>query len=109
MWKDPNDVVLYRKMVESDQLYDLFADLNKKLDDVRRRLLGIKPLPQIEEIFAEVRREECHRCVMLGGSTILTIETLELAACGSNNCVESRENKKWCDHCQKPNHTKDTY
>ena len=106
-WKDPDDVVLYRKMVESDRIYDFLASLNKELDDVRGRLLGIKPLPQIEEIFAEVRRE-CHRRVMLGGSTISTIETSTLATRGSDNLATSRGNKKWCDHCQKPNHTKDT-
>ncbi|RVW90128.1 hypothetical protein CK203_035972 [Vitis vinifera] len=57
-------------MVESDQIYDFLAGLNKGLDDVRGRLLGIKPLPQIEEIFVEIRREECRRRVTLGGSTI---------------------------------------
>ena len=107
-WKDPDDAILYRNMVESDQIYDFLAGLNKGLDDVRGRLLGIKPLPQIEEIFVEIRREECRRRVTLGGSTISTIETSTLAARGSNNRAKSRGNKKWCDHCQKPNHTKDT-
>ena len=107
-WKDPDDAILYRNMVESDRIYDFLAGLNKGLDDVRGRLLGIKPLPQIEEIFVEIRREECRRRVTLGGSTISTIETSTLAARGSNNRAESRGNKKWCDHCQKPNHTKDT-
>ncbi|KAL6312307.1 hypothetical protein AAG906_004897 [Vitis piasezkii] len=107
-WKDPDDSVLYQKMVKSDRIYDFLAGLNKELDDVRGRLLRIKPLPQIEETFAEVRREECRQCVMLGGSTILTIETSALATRGSDNHAKSRGNKKWCDHCQKPNHTKDT-
>ena len=38
VWKDPDDVVLYWKMVESDRIYDFLAGLNKKLDDVRGRL-----------------------------------------------------------------------
>ena len=29
-------------------------------------LLGTKPLPSIDEIFAEVKREEYCKCVMLG-------------------------------------------
>ena len=37
------------------------------MDEVRCQLLGIKPLPVIEEIFAEVRREETRKHVMLGG------------------------------------------
>ncbi|KAL6343036.1 hypothetical protein AAG906_017848 [Vitis piasezkii] len=44
--------------------------------------------------FAEVRCEECRRRVMLGGSTISTIEASALAACGLDN--------------RKPNHTKNT-
>ncbi|RVW51327.1 hypothetical protein CK203_075467 [Vitis vinifera] len=40
---------------------------DEELDEIRGRLLRIKPLLAIEEIFAEVRREETHKRVMLGG------------------------------------------
>lgn len=56
-----NDDILYRKLVESDRIYDFHAALNKG---------WMMPLPQIEEIFAEVWREECRRRVMFGSSTI---------------------------------------
>ncbi|KAL6342999.1 hypothetical protein AAG906_017019 [Vitis piasezkii] len=105
LWQGEHDLTQYysdlTKLWQELGLFNL--PVWKDPDDV-----GIKPLPQIEEIFAEVRCEECRRHVMLGGSTISTIETSALAACGLDNRAESRGNKKWCDHCQKPNHTKNT-
>ena len=45
-------------MVDNDRVYDFLAGLNKDLDEVCGPLLGMRPLAQIEEIFAEVCREE---------------------------------------------------
>ena len=47
-------------------MYVFLAGLNKNLDEVRGRMLGRKPLPSLREVFAEVRREEGQRKVMLG-------------------------------------------
>lgn len=106
-WKDPDDAILYRRMVEDDRVYDFLAGLNKELDDVRGRLLGLKPLPVIEEVFAEVRREESRRRVMLGTSTDPG-DASALATRGPANRGDSKEYKKWCDHCEKPYHTRET-
>ena len=45
-------------MVDKERIYDFIAGLNNDLDEVRGQLLGLKPLPLIEEVFFEVRREE---------------------------------------------------
>lgn len=45
--------------------YDFLVGLNRDLDVVRGRILGRAPLPLIGEAFAEVRREENRRRVML--------------------------------------------
>ena len=50
-----------RRMIVST----LLAGLNRKLDEVRGRIMGWKPLPPIREVFDEVRREESRRRVML--------------------------------------------
>ena len=39
-------------------LYDFLAGLNRTLDKVRGRILGVKPLPALDEIFAEVHCNE---------------------------------------------------
>lgn len=65
-WRCIDDGARYKKLVDKDRIYDFLAGLNKELDDVRGRILGTKPLPSIREIFAEVRREESRKRVMLG-------------------------------------------
>lgn len=57
-------------MVEKERIFDFLQCLNLDLDEVRGRLLGIKPFPSMREVFAEVRREESRKKVMLpSGST----------------------------------------
>ncbi|KAH9796154.1 retrovirus-related pol polyprotein from transposon RE1 [Citrus sinensis] len=105
-WSCIDDGARYKKLVDKDRIYDFLAGLNKELDDVRGRILGTKPLPSIREIFAEVRREESCKRVMLGEPKSLTApETSALAVQGSNN--SNKGGQLWCDHCHKPNHTKE--
>ena len=57
-WSCPDDAKRYRKMVNKERIYDFLAGFNNDLDEVRGWLLRLKPLPSIEEVFSEVRREE---------------------------------------------------
>ncbi|RVX11576.1 Copia protein [Vitis vinifera] len=57
---------LTRKIVEQKRLFKFFLGLNRELDDVRGRIMGIKPLPSLREAFSEVRREESRKKVMMG-------------------------------------------
>lgn len=66
-WKCQEDAALYRTIVEKERIYDFVSGLYKDLDEVRGRTLALKPLPHIDEIFAEVRREESRKQWMLGG------------------------------------------
>ncbi|RVW87743.1 Retrovirus-related Pol polyprotein from transposon RE1 [Vitis vinifera] len=43
-----------------------YNTLTRELDDVRDRIMGIKPLPSLREAFSEVRREESRKKVMMG-------------------------------------------
>ena len=65
-WECSKDSVRYLKRMENDRVYVFLAGLNKNLDEVRGRILKRKPLPSLREVFAEVRREEGQRKVMLG-------------------------------------------
>jgi hypothetical protein len=40
--------------------------LNIDFDELKGRVIGSQPLPPLDEVFAEVRREERRRLVMLG-------------------------------------------
>ena len=81
-------------------------------------MIGIRPLPQIEEVFAEVRREESRRKIMLGDprSPIQSEVSALVSRSYQRNqkpdfSVESKRSGKgnlWCDYCKKTNHTKET-
>ncbi|GAV56876.1 UBN2_3 domain-containing protein, partial [Cephalotus follicularis] len=111
-----------KKHLEKERLYEFLASLNRELDEVHGRVLGYRPLPSIDDAFAEVRREVSRRRVMLGeqkDSPIITngnkpIETMALAV--KNNFDrfngEQKNSQKngrpWCNHCNKLGHTRDT-
>lgn len=46
-WKCPEDATKYREIVEKKRVYKFLIGLNKHLDEVRGRILGTKPLPNI--------------------------------------------------------------
>ncbi|GAV83491.1 UBN2_3 domain-containing protein, partial [Cephalotus follicularis] len=60
-WHCPEDTQQYKKIQEKERIYKFLLGLNKELDEVRGRILNIKPLPSVCEVFSEVRREETRR------------------------------------------------
>ena len=107
----------YAKLVEKQHTYDFLISLNKDLDEVRGRMLGTHPLPQIEEIFTEVHREESKRKYILGDSkTPLQTKASALAAKdqesqhtteNSSNSQHACKGNLWCDFCQRSNHNRE--
>lgn len=65
-WNCPEDGLRYRRIVERRKLYKFLFGLNKELDGMRERILGLKTLPSVHEAFFEVRMEERRRKFMLG-------------------------------------------
>ena len=63
-----------------ERAYDFLAGLNPSLDEVRGRILGLKLLPVINEIFAEVHREEHHKSIMLGSNSSQPLESTTMVA-----------------------------
>ena len=69
-WKCSEDGILYNQILEKEKVFDFLQGLNKELDEVKGRILGIKPLPLVKEAFAMVRMEESQRRVMLDSSPV---------------------------------------
>ncbi|RVW43666.1 Retrovirus-related Pol polyprotein from transposon RE1 [Vitis vinifera] len=67
-WNQPymtsaKESTTYRQIVEQKRLFKFFLGLNRELDDVRGRIMGIKPLPSLREAFSEKRdRPWCDYC-----------------------------------------------
>ncbi|RVW29262.1 Retrovirus-related Pol polyprotein from transposon TNT 1-94, partial [Vitis vinifera] len=60
-------------IVEGKRVFKFLLGLNKNLDEIRGRIMGVKPLPSLREAFSEVRREErgrpwCDHCRKSGHS-----------------------------------------
>lgn len=131
-WECSGDSVKYKKRLEDERVFEFLAGLNRVLDDVRGRILGRKPLPSTREVFAEVRREELRRKVMMDDSggpessaLIMKKPGIGPASTGppysngpsnvngpfsswakANNGLNQGQQRKrpWCDHCHKPGH-----
>ena len=50
-WKCLDDSALYKKIVEQRRTFKFLVGLNKQLDEVRGRIMAIKPLPTTQEAF----------------------------------------------------------
>ncbi|KAK3002631.1 hypothetical protein RJ639_020472 [Escallonia herrerae] len=120
-WGDLEGNLKFKRHLEKERLYEFLTGLNRELDEVRGRILGRRPLPSIDEAFAEVRREASRRRVMLGGKKEVTsgempMETVALATKNNPSIDKSsgdqrnghRGGRPWCSHCNKPGHTRDT-
>ncbi|RVW56768.1 Retrovirus-related Pol polyprotein from transposon RE1 [Vitis vinifera] len=101
-----------QEIVEQKRLFKFFLGLNRELDDVRGRIMGIKPLPSLREAFSEVRREESRKKVMMGSKEqpAPTLDASALAARSFNSSGGDRQkrDRPWCDYCKKPGHYKET-
>ncbi|KAF5955000.1 hypothetical protein HYC85_007856 [Camellia sinensis] len=114
-WKSVDDCNHHKKTVEDSRIYKFLAGLNIEFDEVRGRIIGRPPLPSIGEVFAEVRREESRRSVMLKKRG--TDESIEISALISDAAANKAANyqrrfddkpRVWCDFCNKPRHTRET-
>lgn len=119
-WENKNDSIRYQRLVEKDRVYDFLAGLRPEYDEARERILGREPLQPLMDVFAYIRREESRKEAMNGSRLTASVDNSALvadpvktaAAADHNNRSNSRradpKANLWCDHCQKPRHTKDT-
>ena len=105
-WKCSDDGNTYNQMLEKDRVFDFLQGLNKDLDEVRGRILGVKPLPSLREVFSEVRREKSQRRVMLTSNEgIFPEEQPQGSALMSSHSQNHKANKDvdhLCENCKKP-------
>ncbi|KAL5775181.1 hypothetical protein ACOSP7_012738 [Xanthoceras sorbifolium] len=96
-WKNPTDGIYFNQITESNRIFTFLAGLNIEFDEVRGRIIGRQPLPSINEVIAEVRREESRRLVMLGKkneepSLVETSALVSQEAVATANKSQTRKN-----------------
>lgn len=57
-WSCSEDAKKFRTFVKQKRIFRFLLGLNKSLDEVRGRILGMKPLMGIREVFSEVPRRK---------------------------------------------------
>ncbi|XP_072071933.1 uncharacterized protein [Arachis hypogaea] len=112
-WNSAADAKHHQQTVEEGRIFQFLAGLNVELDEVRGRIIGRAILPSIGEVFAEVRREETRRAVMMGKGKTEQTSLESNALLMAPAALKSSSNQKhpsnlWCDHCNKPRHTRET-
>ncbi|XP_028795942.1 uncharacterized protein LOC114751436 [Neltuma alba] len=60
-WSCSGDAQLYRKIVEKERTYEFLLGLIDAFEDVRGRIMGLKPLPSLFEAFNMVKCEESRK------------------------------------------------
>ncbi|KAH6771231.1 hypothetical protein C2S52_016034 [Perilla frutescens var. hirtella] len=91
-------------------VYQYYNTFTRELDDVRRRVMGTKPLPGLTEAFSNVRHEKSRKKVAMGSKEQLasTFDASALVARPPNNNggYSQKWERPWCEHCEKTNHFK---
>ena len=92
-------------------MFKYLLGLNKNLDEIRGRIMGVKPLPSLREAFSEVRREESRKSLMMGSHqqpNMAESSALKTQFTPFDNCQKIKGGRPWCDHCRKSGHSRET-
>ncbi|CAN1819859.1 hypothetical protein LINPERHAP1_LOCUS28873 [Linum perenne] len=109
-WDTAKDAKLFKRFIEKKRTLQFLLGLNQSLDDAKSRIMGTKPFPSLKEAFAEVRREESRRKLMLssqkvpGESSALAVQSKPRS---DRNQSKGKEHLPTCEHCHKVGHTKE--
>ena len=106
----PTDSTAYNKLVAEERIFKFLEGLNSEYDPVRSRVLGMDPLPSLQEAFAYVQNEESRRSTML---PLASAERSALVSVPQKNKFtgesgSSDKSKQFCDYCNTKYHTRET-
>ena len=106
-WTCHTDALYFKQVIEKDRCYDFLLGLNDTFEDIRGRVMGIKPLPTLEDAFNIIRNEESRKALMQNLITAPVMESSAMVV--HNNAGAETKGKKFlkCDHCNKTGHTRD--
>ncbi|GMJ09197.1 hypothetical protein HRI_004588900 [Hibiscus trionum] len=120
-WGEGEEHTKFMTHLNKERLYEFLAGLNRELDEVCGRILGRTSLPTIGEAFAEVRREEKRRLVMMGDLKEPKPMTIDGYRPTENSALiskgpqpqglrarnDSGSTRPWCSHCNRVEYTKE--
>ncbi|XP_028791520.1 uncharacterized protein LOC114747369 [Neltuma alba] len=110
-WSCHTDEVYFKQVIDRDRCYDFLLGLNDSFEDIRGRIMSIKPLPSLEDAFNMIKNEESRKALVQNPSLVSpsTITEGSAMVTRSNQGGDTRGKKSLrCDHCNKNGHTRDT-
>ncbi|XP_028799427.1 uncharacterized protein LOC114754769 [Neltuma alba] len=107
-WPSTAAAMYYKKLVDQERCYKFLLGLDDSYEDVRARIMSLKPLPSLLEAFNTVKFEESRK-VLITASNISSTSTNSsiLAVNGPQSDPKAKKGNKWCDHCHKSGHTRE--
>lgn len=109
--KDPEDVVVYNKSIERLRVHIFLAGLDETFDQVRGEILRRDTIPDLEECYSQIRREEARQNALC--KKVNYSETSAMIARRQPNQKQQPYRKPidksllQCTHCRKKGHMKE--
>ncbi|CAN0910966.1 Retrovirus-related Pol polyprotein from transposon TNT 1-94 [Linum grandiflorum] len=114
-WDTPADLERFNSYIEKKRTLAFLLGLNQNLDGVKSHIMSTKPLPSLNEAFAEILREEYRRDLMVTANKTPQVESSALAVRNqqrnkavqnSNQLGVDEEEEPYCDRCRRHGHTR---
>ncbi|KAH9763832.1 retrovirus-related pol polyprotein from transposon RE1 [Citrus sinensis] len=102
--KDPEDVVIYRRSVERLRVHIFLARLDEEFDQVRGEILQKDIIPDLEECYSLIRREDIRQSKL---NKKVDSETSAMIARQQPQRKFVDKSSLHCTHCRKKGHTKE--
>ncbi|XP_052287864.1 uncharacterized protein LOC127899087 [Citrus sinensis] len=102
--KDPEDVVIYRRSVERLRVHIFLAGLDEEFDQVRGEILRKDIIPDLEECYSLIRREDIRQSKL---NKKVDSETSAMIARQQPQRKFVDKSSLHCTHCRKKGHTKE--
>ncbi|PON74382.1 hypothetical protein PanWU01x14_052140 [Parasponia andersonii] len=85
--KDPDDIKIYRNTIEQLRVHIFLARLDEDFDQIRREILHINLLPNLEECYYLIHREAIYGTTLKGDSGTSYGTTLKGDSGTSEACI----------------------
>ncbi|KAH9751848.1 retrovirus-related pol polyprotein from transposon RE1 [Citrus sinensis] len=102
--KDPEDVVIYRRSVERLRVHIFLAGLDEEFDQVRGEILRKDIIPDLEECYSLIRREDIRQSKL---NKKVDSETSAMITRQQPQRKFVDKSSLHCTHCRKKGHTKE--
>lgn len=105
---DETDIASYQKLLQRQRVHIFLAGLEGEFEQVRGEILRKDPIPELEECYTLVRREDVRRGVMNGqlenseaSAMVIRNRSIQLKTANGGNKPSYK-----CTHCDQTGHTK---